>query len=89
MLLVNCPGEGGSRMNANRMTVWGVAAQGDFLSVYAKLNYIYKAWVVREESHGRYRFVRGSALYLIKLSTISFTEMAVSQYSRDSFSSGM
>jgi len=36
-----------------------------------------------------YRPVRGSAVYLINLSTISFTEIAVSRYSRASFSSGM
>jgi hypothetical protein len=36
-----------------------------------------------------YRPVRGSAAYLINLSTISLTEIAVSQYSRASFSSGM
>jgi hypothetical protein len=36
-----------------------------------------------------YRPARGSAVYLINLSTISFTEIAVSRYSRASFSSGM
>jgi len=36
-----------------------------------------------------YRPVRGSAVYLINLSTISFTDRAVSRYSSVSFSSGM
>ena len=36
-----------------------------------------------------YRPVRGSAFYLINLSTISFTERAVSRYSKASFSSGI
>jgi len=36
-----------------------------------------------------YRPVRGSAVYLINLSTISFTDIAVSRYSSASFSSGM
>ena len=41
------------------------------------------------EGNDIYRPVRGSAFYLINLSTISFTERAVSRYSKASFSSGI